>query len=762
MMAEHTQKNTRCCRQSYHHQRLRRSNHNNNAAVSTGWFILVVVNVVGLLSIASHIKIKPSTAFSVLPPSHTVTTTALSPQSTSSSTTHRPIRILSSSSSTSTSTSLCLTPIPKSVKRNDNCINNLLPLPLLSSSSLSFLHDRPSTRLFSAGDDDDDDEEEDYDDDDEDNDDDWEATDDDLLNELEGLADLDEEEEVEDVNDADDDDVDIDYDDENDEDGTKKIMATDDEYDEDEDELDGLNIWEEEDDEDEDYEAEEVNDEDISAEFDDDDVDGDNSKDTTDLSHMIDEDDDDPNLVNIVPLEDDPDDPLYNARKVEVEETVARREAESLAAQAAARAMEEETEPREILSPVDAETLEQLMKEMKLDGRNELDDIVDEVDSGIDDDTNLDLLAKIKEAESLTADEVASLIDWNKVETLARDFDWNIPEEVEDEMWEVLLDFGESAYNVSKWLIYELDFNVTNLILASIKHNPDAPIIFAHWYPQLAIYRRYQDARDRDFDYTWDDVRNADITELERYYAGFGYYEIPDMTTEETGAILLTDIDEEEIKMAAFDQWFKSVYNENWDKKEFVDDEIDDDDNVYSDFFEVPLPPDTPKWEDTQEDLEDWHDSFEEEEEEGDKEALEYRDYMGTNIEYSPDPENDIFEKEFRGHLIIACGEFDDDLDVAEKITTRFQKEFGRHAVYVETRIISHARKDDNVFEVWLEGFDIDLLHSRRRTSMNARGWDGPADVDDDQLEYLVDRVRYLISDDALKSERVVEAEYEL
>ena len=67
----------------------------------------------------------------------------------------------------------------------------------------------------------------------------------------------------------------------------------------------------------------------------------------------------------------------------------------------------------------------------------------------------------------------------------------------------------------------------------------------------------------------------------------------------------------------------------------------------------------------------------------------------------------------------------------------------------VETRVLGHARMEDNVFEVWLESYEIDLLHSKRQAFVNSKLWTGRSEVDDKQLEYLVDKVRDLISDDA-------------
>jgi hypothetical protein len=70
------------------------------------------------------------------------------------------------------------------------------------------------------------------------------------------------------------------------------------------------------------------------------------------------------------------------------------------------------------------------------------------------------------------------------------------------------------------------------------------------------------------------------------------------------------------------------------------------------------------------------------------------------------------------------------------------------NTVYVETRVYSHARQEDNLYEIWLESYDIELLHSRRGALYNAKQWFGPADVDDEQLDNIVERIRYMISDE--------------
>lgn len=325
------------------------------------------------------------------------------------------------------------------------------------------------------------------------------------------------------------------------------------------------------------------------------------------------------------------------------------------------------------------------------------------------------------------------------------------------EMDDCLSEIGGSAYNVTNWLLYDLNYNVSNLILAAIKHNPDAPILFQHWYPQLVTYTRYEHARIRNFDFSWNDVENSDIIELENYYKGFGYDTIPSKAPSETGIISLEDLDEEEIKMAAFENWMTEVYNPEGDRKDFDDDTLRDEDNVFSDYYETPQHPDLPVFEDAVEDLDNWKEELGDDAESDDLEIKNYRNMMGRSFDYTV-IQDEEFEREFRGHLVIACTGDDNDLEIAESITKRFNNEFGKK-VYVETRVMALARDEDNVFEIWLESYDIDLLHSKKRATSNTKDWDGPAEVDDAQIDYLTERVRFLISDDARYSYRL-ELEY--
>ena len=64
-----------------------------------------------------------------------------------------------------------------------------------------------------------------------------------------------------------------------------------------------------------------------------------------------------------------------------------------------------------------------------------------------------------------------------------------------------------------------------------------------------------------------------------------------------------------------------------------------------------------------------------------------------------------------------------------------------------KTCVYNHARQEDNVYEIWIESFDIQLIHSRLGDFYNTNQWDGPADMRDKQLDYIVEMVGHLISD---------------
>lgn len=481
-------------------------------------------------------------------------------------------------------------------------------------------------------------------------------------------------------------------------------------------------------------------------------------------------------------LQDDPNDPNYTRQKELMEESIAARDQIAIDKDFdALDFLRNKMTAEEATEFDESDFMKQVMEQSKNMMLTE-EDVMD-IDPEVDVDAVPDLMDEpypvhgpgeenfLEQNTGITDQDMVELNDawktakeaeknqeqpWDKVSLKADGLHLeDLSEETVEDLDNCLREIGGAAYNCTKWLLYDLDFNVTNLILAACKHNREAPILYEHWYPQLLTYKRYQYVRDGGFDWTWDDVNKADMSELERYYAGFGYDKIPKKAPSETGIISLEDLDEEEIRMAAFEKWVSVVYNSEWDRKDFDDDKFRDEDNVFSEYFEYPVHPDLPKYEEAQQELEEW----EQEMNSTDPDDIEYREFIGRNVKYQIDDDKE-FTEVFRGHLVVACTGLDSDLEIAEKITLRMAEEYGKQ-VFVETRVMAHAREEDNCFEVWLESYEIDLLHSKKRASMNAKGWEGPMECDDKQVEHLVDRVGFLISDDARYSYRMYDEEFE-
>lgn len=351
----------------------------------------------------------------------------------------------------------------------------------------------------------------------------------------------------------------------------------------------------------------------------------------------------------------------------------------------------------------------------------------------------------------------SNFLDMNYVAEIGMDSNEafaDIPQNLKDEIKDCMTEMGSASYNVTKWLVYDLDFNVTNLMLAACQHNPKAPILFEHWFPQLQVCERYKYTRDGNFSFTWDQAQGADMEELYTYYRGFGYNEIPEKAPGDTGVIDLGELDEDEVQMVDFAAWCQEVYNPEWDRKDFDDDDIKDIDNVFSPEFILPQHPDVPTYQDAKDDIRNWYGEIEMNNNgEVGPEQAEYRDMVGQELDFKFINDKE-FTDAFRGHLIVACTTEEEDLDIAEKITVRFEEEFGKQ-VFVETRVISHALMEDNVFEVWLESYETELLHSKKRATTGAKDWTGPIDCDDDEIGRMVDRAAFLISDDARYSYRM-------
>eukprot|EP00978_Attheya_sp_CCMP212_P017019 scaffold45119_cov49-Attheya_sp.AAC.5 len=243
-----------------------------------------------------------------------------------------------------------------------------------------------------------------------------------------------------------------------------------------------------------------------------------------------------------------------------------------------------------------------------------------------------------------------------------------------------------------------------------------------------------------------EEAKNADEDELERYWKGFGYDEIPQHSpNQQSGVIGMDEADEEEIAMSAYENWIAEVYNEETEFRFFDNDDFKKHENVFDPtYYKFSKPEGYDENVNTL--FENWEKTAEEE---GYDE--ETRDMFMKKIEYQSEGNSE--DEEFRGHLVVACTQSEEDLEIAEKITERMEREHGRN-VFVETRVYAHARPEDNFFEIWLESYEIDLLHSKRRATYSSQQWDGPAECDDTQINYVAEQVAFLTSEAARYSYR--------
>jgi hypothetical protein len=446
---------------------------------------------------------------------------------------------------------------------------------------------------------------------------------------------------------------DINVEDDDDDDDTKSLdgfLAADEDDEDDEDKISYSDEDEDEDDDDDDMDDLEYvwEDEDFEDEEDEDLVDEEEEEDDDEIEDIVDEEDeideeeeeeweyvyeDDLDREYIfdseagfdedffddestkVPIRDYPEDPKYGERNKLIEETAERRkekggyedfdpldylcnnmtveEAEAFDKLELQKETEKQAAPFMVLGPQDVENLDIAKEVFKVTDLYDDDPYIpsgetDFLGTGVTDDD-----MKAMDDAWKSVNEALQREPWNKVDAKAEAWHSSkVDNRTLSEMYQAIEYIEGSSYDFPKWLVYDLDFNVTNLMLAAVKHNPDAPIFLMHWYAQLLFYSRYQHARDINFEFTHEDVKNADIEELERYYLGFGYDEIPKKAQGETGLISVEEMDEEEVKMAAFESWMKDVYNPEWDKLDFDDEDLKDENNVFSDNFIMPNHPD--------------------------------------------------------------------------------------------------------------------------------------------------------------------------
>lgn len=313
--------------------------------------------------------------------------------------------------------------------------------------------------------------------------------------------------------------------------------------------------------------------------------------------------------------------------------------------------------------------------------------------------------------------------------------------------------------NNRRLFIFDYQFDLVNLWLASIQLSPDSYAIPTHWIRAISEQNKYANFREeqllnRGFNWSsipadeeninnipkwWlpEEVETANAQELKEYWMLFGGYDtVPqrsrevEMQQQQMDGVV--DLDQEELtfeeeNILAWQKWMEEVYDEEDDI--MLEDEMSEEEAFIDEKKVDPWVRDVAAFE-----------------KEFKQESDEFKRAIYNKEEYELWPEEEG-DDAFRGHLVLACSPSEEDMELSVKITRRMEQEFGKQ-VFVETRVYGHAKPDDNVYEIWLESWDIDLLHSKRRATFD-REWTGPKVVDDATLNDLVEQVRFLISDDA-------------
>lgn len=323
--------------------------------------------------------------------------------------------------------------------------------------------------------------------------------------------------------------------------------------------------------------------------------------------------------------------------------------------------------------------------------------------------------------------------------------------------------YDDADFDANRRLfIFDYQFDLVQLWLASIQLSPDNYAIPTHWIRAISEQNKYAKFREeqllqRGFNWTsipkdedninnipkwWlpEEVESANVQELKEYWMLFGGYEnVPQRSREaeirQQQMDGVVDLEQEELNfeeenILAWQKWMEEVYDEEDDT--MLEDEMSEEEAFVDEKKVDPWVRDVTAFE-----------------KEFKQESEEFKRAIYTKEEYellSEEPDGEEGST-FRGHLVLACSPSEEDLELSAKITKRMEQEFGKQ-VFVETRVYGHAKRDDNVYEIWLESWDIDLLHSKRRATFD-RDWTGPKIVDDDTLTDLVERIRFLISDDA-------------
>lgn len=263
------------------------------------------------------------------------------------------------------------------------------------------------------------------------------------------------------------------------------------------------------------------------------------------------------------------------------------------------------------------------------------------------------------------------------------------------------------------------NWNYTALLLSAIKRNPDMPFARPDWFDKARVEMGLPEVdlmkEQYAMEFTSADVEGADVSLVEDFYNLRGK-ELPaeddvmsegyQLTQEEREFYMarIKIADEEEVDdslEARWQAWFEEVYDEEQLEEQFklIN---QDEENMREDYH--------------------WHQRY--------RHLEERSRNPGLNAK-----------------LVIAVKGERSDLKKCEMVTQRMKAEFGDD-LYVETQIFPEANIEDYLFEVWIVAYEDELLFSRRKHYYDQE-WPGPDDFRSEDLESLVDEVRFHLSDDA-------------
>eukprot|EP00814_Leptocylindrus_danicus_P007051 CAMPEP_0116015298 /NCGR_PEP_ID=MMETSP0321-20121206/6760_1 /TAXON_ID=163516 /ORGANISM="Leptocylindrus danicus var. danicus, Strain B650" /LENGTH=471 /DNA_ID=CAMNT_0003485055 /DNA_START=282 /DNA_END=1694 /DNA_ORIENTATION=+ len=264
------------------------------------------------------------------------------------------------------------------------------------------------------------------------------------------------------------------------------------------------------------------------------------------------------------------------------------------------------------------------------------------------------------------------------------------------------------------------------LILSAIKRNPEMPYVRPDWFEKCRLEMGIPEVNlwkeSYKIQFSEEDVNNADTKLVEQFY-------------KLRNRVLPEEYDPE------LDGPVQKEKRERYMARIKVGAEDSDDGTVAAD--------------ESSEDMEERWNSWFEEVYEDDQlaETLVYLEKDDDNMQedYYWNPRYAHLEERLENpglaaKLIIAVRGDREDMVKSEWVTNRMNAEFPN--LMVETQLFPEASVEDQLFEIWVEAYEDELLFSKRKHYYDS-DWPGPDDFRQEDLEKLVQEVRFHLSDDA-------------